>query len=477
MVDANRPNILLITTDQQRFDAMRLNKPDSPLCTANMDALARGGVNFTRAYSTCPVCIPARRSLLTGLHPTTHGLMGYRDGLEWDPPFTVPQLLGRSGYQTQLIGKLHLYPQRKRYGFDHMIRSESPATRPESQLMPVNDYAEWLQKQGVVGEVENHGVNGNSRLARPHPLAESYHHTSWLTDQAIDFLTRRRDPSCPWFLHLSYWAPHPPLVPPQAYWDRYCNLDLSPSIGQWASELRGDGLGLAPDAMKGPFDPEEIRRAIAGYFGLIHHIDDRINALLERYFVYGSERAHEPTLILFTSDHGEMLGDHHLFRKSLPYEASAHVPLFLSHRNMGLATGVTNDALVGLEDVAATCLDAGGVNLPKELAGALEGKSLMPALRGDALSTRDWLFGQCEAMGGLSHVYAVHGPLKYVYFTQSHKEQLFNVIDDPSEMRDLSENTDLLESFRDAVSEYMTQTGQQKFERQALKPCCNRSPW
>ncbi|MEX0745282.1 MAG: sulfatase-like hydrolase/transferase, partial [Phycisphaeraceae bacterium] len=119
---ARRPNIILITTDQQRFDAMGLNCPTTPLQTPTLDSLAARGVNFTRAYSTCPVCVPARRSLLCGLHPATHGLRGYRDGLEWDPPFTLPGLLSDAGYQTELIGKLHLYPQRKRYGFDHMIR-------------------------------------------------------------------------------------------------------------------------------------------------------------------------------------------------------------------------------------------------------------------------------------------------------------------------------------------------------------------
>src|SRR5690606_10715615 len=104
VMSAQRPNILLITTDQQRGDALGLNG-NSVLQTPNLDALAAHGVNFSQARSTCPVCIPARRSLLTGLHPSSHGLRRYQDGLEWEAPFTLPEILGRNGYQTQLIGK------------------------------------------------------------------------------------------------------------------------------------------------------------------------------------------------------------------------------------------------------------------------------------------------------------------------------------------------------------------------------------
>jgi arylsulfatase A-like enzyme len=470
----DRPNILLITTDQQRFDAMRLNNPDTPLRTANLDWLASQGVNFTRAYTTCPVCIPARRSLLTGLHPTTHGLTGYQDGLDWDPPFTVPGRLAEHGYQTQLIGKLHLSPQRKRYGFQNMIRSDSPNYRPDSDQHPVNDYTEWLLQQDPGAEPNNHGVNGNSRIGRPFNLDENLHQTSWLADQAIDFLTRRRDPTCPWFLHLSFWAPHPPMIPPQAYWDLYKDIDVEPTFGDWSRGMTGNGLGKAPDAAVGPFDPEEIRRATAGYFGLIHHIDDRIRAVMDRYFMYGNARRNEPTLIIFTSDHGEMLGDHHLWRKSLPYEASAHVPFFVTGYNMDLASG-SSDALVGLEDVAATIFDAAGVSQPEQFNNDLDSQSLMPALRGETLHTRDQLHGQIHS-GGFSNHFTIEDQHKYIRFNRTGEEQLFNVIDDPTEQHDLSSDTQRLGELREATNSYMQSTGQDVPEADTLKPCLNQCP-
>jgi len=468
-----RPNILLITTDQQRFDAMGLNNPASPLRTPNMDHLAATGVNFTRAYTTSPVCIPARRSLLTGLHPTTHGLTRYQDGLEWDPPFTLPGLLSDAGYQTQLIGKLHLYPQRKRYGFDHMVRSETPNHRPGSAHMPHNDYDDWLKAHGIPFHGQSLGVAGNGRVARPFHLDEEYHQTSWCADQAAAFLTRYRDPSCPFFLHLSFWAPHPPLIPPQAYWDRYKGMDYRAAIGDWTpnfDDIPGLNRGLDPSSATGPFGIEEIRDAAAGYFGLINHVDDRISFVLDRLFEYGNPRSKEPTYIIFTSDHGEMLGDHHLWRKTVAYEASAHVPFFISGRNVELPAA-TCDQLVCLEDVAATALDLAGVGIPDALSGELESASLAGTLRGETIRTRERLFGQC----GPYH-YLVHGRHKYLWFASTNQEQLFDLADDPRELHDLSADAAALAPFRAALADHLRATGQAAPDAAALRPCAGKPP-
>lgn len=469
----DRPNILLITTDQQRYDAMGLNNPSSPLRTPNLDSLAAKGVNFTRAYTTCPVCIPARRTLLTGLHPTTHGLLRYQDGLEWDPPFTLPGLLSEAGYQTQLVGKLHLYPQRKRYGFDHMVRSETPNARPTSKTMPVNDYATWLRDQGIPFHPQAVGTAGNGRVARPYNLDEEYHQTSWCADQAVRFLTQQRDPSCPYFMHLSFWAPHPPLIPPQAYWDRYKGMDYRATLGDWTpdfEEIPGLNRGLDPSSQTGPFGIEEIRDAAAGYFGLINHVDDRIGFILDRLFEYGSDRASEPTYIIFTSDHGEMLGDHHLWRKSIAYEGSSHVPFFISGRNVDLP-GTTNDELVCLEDVAATALDMAGVEVPDALSGELESASLAGTLRGETVQTRGRLFGQCSG-----HHFLVQGQHKYLWFEATGEEQLFDLESDPCECRDLSANTAALAPFRAALAEHLSETGQEAPDPAALSPCAGEAP-
>ena len=475
MNDPARPNVILITTDQQRFDCMGLNDPAGDLRTPICDQLAAGGVNFSRAYVTCPVCIPARRTLLTGLHPDTHGLRTYRDGLEWDPPFTLPGLLARNGWHTALIGKLHLFPQRKRYGFEYMLRTESPNDRWDSPMQQVNDWADWLRQQGI-DQLNNLGINGNGRFARPWDLPERYHHTSWLADRAVDFLVKYRDPSQPFFMHLSFWAPHPPLIPPQAYWDRYHRRHRRrPVMSQWTPPFDTAPRGIADDSAIGPFDEAEMHDAIAGYYGLINHIDDRIRYVLTRMFEYGSPRAKEPTLIIFTSDHGEMLGDHHLWRKSLPYEGSAHVPFFIAWRNMpGLVRG-GSDQLVGLEDVAATVLDACGLPLPESLRSGLDSTSLMPILRGEARhETRARLFGECQGVG--SHHYIVEGPLKYIWYSRTNEEQLFDLATDPQELHDLSGEVARLQPFRQHLAAHLAGREDCHYDPAALRPCGNAPP-
>jgi len=463
-----RPNLLLITTDQQRHDAVGYANAQG-LRTANLDGLAGAGMRFRRAYVTCPVCIPARRTLLSGQHPKTHGLRWYQDGLEFDPPDTMPGCLSRAGYQTQLVGKMHLHPQGKRYGFDNIILSECAHHRPHSEVQRRNDYVDWLRANGIQTHPNLHGLSGNGRLARPAQLPEAYHHSTWVAQQAADFLVHRRDPSVPWFLHLSFVAPHPPLNPPYPYWERYADKDLRPAIGEWAPRWQEGMLSPQPDAAHGPFDPEEMRLAIAGYYGLIHHIDDLVAYVLDRYLEYHTPRPREPLYILFSSDHGEMLGDHSLYRKSLPYEASAHVPFFVTGRNVPLASG-ESDLLATWEDIMPTLLDLAGVPIP----AGLDGMSLAPAVRGETQEGRPFVYGECA--GVADNHYIVEGDWKYIWFARTNEEQLFNLKEDPAECRDLSGDAGPLEAMRDRMAGAVEGLPDRTYDRLKLNPCRNQPP-
>lgn len=464
-----RPNILLITTDQQRYDALGING-NRVLETPNLDSLAARGVNFDRAYVTCPVCIPARRSLISGQHPKTHGLRWYQDGLDFDPPYTMPGILSAAGYQTQLVGKLHLHPMGKRYGFDHMVLSETSHSRPTSPQQPRNDYVRWLKSQGIDDHPHFHGISANGRVVSTWPLEERFHHINWLTREATRFLCEDRDPTVPFFLHLSHFHPHPPLVPTRDYLDRYLAKKMPPpAIGDWA--VQGEcPPGNPADSALGPFPPEIIERARAAYYALINHLDDSIAHVIDRWREYGNPRIKEPLYVIFSSDHGEMLGDHHLFRKSLGYEASAHVPFFISGYNVDLTPG-RSDALCCWEDVLPTVADLAGVELP----GPSDGRSLAPICRGeDDPRAREHIFGMCQAE--FSNYFLVHGDHKYIWFPQTNEEQVFNLRSDPEENTDLSGHADLLTPLREIMAREVADIEDVDFVQDALQPCGNQTP-
>lgn len=463
-----KPHILLITTDQQRYDALGING-NPHLETANLDHLAARGVNFDRTYITCPVCIPARRTLLSGQHPFTHELRGYQDGLNYDPPFTLPGLLSDAGYQTQLVGKLHMHPMGKRYGYDNMVLSETSNWRPDSPLQPRNDYVRWLRSQGVQEHPHFHGINGNGRRIAPWPLEDRFHHNNWLAREAVKFLTEDRDPTAPFFLHLSFFHPHPPLVPTRDYLKRYLAKDLPEApIGEWVPD-HPIQPGIAADSAVGPFDPEEIRQARAAYYALIHHIDDCVAHVLEAWRVYGNPRAKEPLYIIFSSDHGEMLGQHQLFRKSLAYEGSSHVPFFISGFNVPITPG-RSSALSCWEDLLPTVADLADVPLP----GPVDGISLAPLLRGEAIAEREELTGMCHSQ--FTNYFQVRGNHKYIWFADTHEEQLFDLEADPQENHDLSADTEVLAPFRKTMAETLTREGGVTYDPAKLTPCCNRPP-
>ena len=421
-MSAHRPNFLLLMTDQQRGDALGI-EGHPVLLTPTLDAIAHQGVRFRRAYSTCPVCIPARRSLLSGQFPKTHGMLGYREGVDWEPEATLPGVLSAAGYQTYLAGRgMHQHPPRKRFGYAHMVVHQGRES----------DYDEWLARRQPEGSGGYYGtgVTHNDWTARAWHLPEAYHMTNWTVNTALDFL-RKRDPSCPFVLTVSFLAPHPPLVPPAPYMERYLRLDLpAPAIGDWAEPPADGGLGLGPAPGRVDLRGEALRAARAGYYGLINHVDDQLNRLLSPLLGLDGATARN-TVVLFCSDHGEMLGDHYLWRKSLPYEASARVPFLVrAPAHMGLSSGATVDAPVCLEDLMPTVLDLAGLDVPP----SVEGRSLVPWLKGETPAWREHLHLECAP----THHALTDGRWKYVWWVADGREQFFDLAADPQECRDLA---------------------------------------
>ena len=205
-----RPNILFICVDQWRADALSL--AGHPVAeTPHLDRLARDGINFTQAYASTPTCVPARATIFTGLSPRHTGFVGYNDRIDWRYDATMPGLLADAGYHTQCVGKMHTHPSRNLMGFHNVILHDGYLHRERAKRDDyglVDDYTPWLREHlGPQADYIDTGVGCNGYAARPWVYDEMLHPTSWVTTQSIDFV-RRRDPTKPFFLMMSYHRPH-----------------------------------------------------------------------------------------------------------------------------------------------------------------------------------------------------------------------------------------------------------------------------
>ena len=445
---SDRPNILMIVTDQQRGDCLSLD--GHPVVqTPHIDEIGGSGAFFRHAYSACPLCIPARRTLLTGMRACSHGLVG-NQRIDMDLP-TLPQVLKNEGYQTHLCGKLHFWPERKRFGFDSMDWSDGPY-----EGSALGDYGSYLYSQ--VGRLPRaslaHGASLNSPIARPWHLEDRLHFTNWVTDRALEFL-ERRDPSAPYFLNLSYFHPHVPCTPPEFYYDRYIRMDLpDASIGDWARISDSPVAGQPIRGRRFLGSRDMLRQFQAGYFGCINHIDDQVGRVLDTI-------DNENTIVVFVSDHGEMLGDHQYFQKSQFCEASARIPFLMRMPDaMGISQEQVHDVPVELMDVMPTLLDAVGIDAPD----TIEGESLVPLLRGKTDCVRDHVHIENVNSGYKGHPEAVtqaltDGRWKYVWRPMLDDELLFDLGKDPNELEDLASDAhqvDRLAEWRGRLVEELT---------------------
>lgn len=433
------PNIVLIEVDQMRGDCLgALGHP--VVETPYLDMMARDGVLFRHAYSAVPSCIAARAAILTGMSQENHGRVGYADRVPWDYPNFIAQSFAEAGYHTQAIGKMHVYPTRSLCGFHNVIlhdgymgynrRTDTPM---HDSWNETDDYLKWLRERlGSDVDIIDSGLECNSWVARPWHLSEQFHPTNWVVNESIDFL-RRRDPTRPFFLKMSFVRPHSPLDPPQAYFDQYIHQDIPlPPVGDWAEYEDHNEDGRYIDAVKGVISPRALKRQRAAYYGLITHIDHQIGRFLQSLIEYGLR---ENTVILFVSDHGDMLGDHNWFRKSVPYQGSVNVPFLIYDpgRLLKCKHNQLNDDVVELRDIMPTLLDIAGIEIPD----TVDGLSLKRRLE-EGTPWRDYIHGE-HTYGQWSNHYITNGSEKYIWFSQTGREQYFRLDQDPAELRDLAQ--------------------------------------
>lgn len=418
--DKSHPNILFIHTEHHRGDSLGC-EGHPVLLTPNMDNIAFQGVRFSRFYSACPTCIASRRSILRGQLPQTHGMVGYRDGLEWSDVPSLPQVLRDNGYQTMHAGRsMHQYPVRKCYGFEQMVVNE--------------DYHEWLRdmhpRHGMA-EWHGGGVMHNDWTVHPWHLEEDLHHTNWAVETALRMLSKR-DPSRPFFMSLGFLEAHPPFQPPAFYFERYLRTGVpDPYIGNWCNPSSAQEMAGTDYVSSGHIAlPDEAFLSMrAAYYGALNHIDDQLRRIINP--VNGLRHGRD-TIIILTSDHGEMMGDHYRFRKSLGYEGSARVPFLLSAPpQFNISRRSVVDAVATHADIMPTLLDMLNISIPE----SVDGRSLYPLMRGDQLS--DWR----EALHiehSPNHHALTDGHSKYIWWPHDGSEQFFDLDTDPHELCDIT---------------------------------------
>lgn len=434
----SKPNVLFLMADQHRGDCLHADGNPAAI-TPNLDRIGAEGARFRCAYSSTPTCTPARSCLLTGMSPWNHGMLGYGRVAE-KYPVELPRLMKEAGYFTMAIGKLHYSPQRNYHGYDMALLDES------SRVQSIDfrsDYRSWFYTEAPNLDPDATGVGFNDYKGKAYVLPERLHPTAWTADSAVRFLeTYQRQQ--PFFLKVSFARPHSPYDPPQRWMDRFRGGVPKEHVAPWA-ERYVERNTTKDDIWHGRVSAEETRTARQAYHGSVAFVDEQIGRILEALEKRGLL---EETLILYTSDHGDMTGDHNLWRKSYAYEPSARVPMLMRWPKgmIGSRRGQVRAEPTELRDITATILAAGGATLPRPI----DGRSLIECVAKNGAGWREWIdleHDVCYAKE--NHWNALtDGKEKYIFHARDGEEMLFDLTADPHEMRNLAGESAAAERLR-----------------------------
>lgn len=430
MPSNTRPHVLLIVTDQLRADC--LGHAGHPcIQTPFVDQLAKIGIRFSHAYSPVASCVPARASLMTGMDANHTGISGMGPGnnlLDNHWPHTLPGEMLKAGYHTFAVGHLHFHPWRILNGF-HETQLDEP--------IDDTDYVHWFRSQMPGVGYFDHADDWNGHEPCPWPHDERLHPVAWTTDTALRFMDRR-DPEKPFFMKVSYLRPHSPYDPPQRYMDQYANSYIPlPFKSDWSKKWEGP---LAKDAWSGSTTDQHHRSIRQAYYGIVSFLDDQIKRLVHSMYEKDPQ-AMDNTWIIFTSDHGDMLGDHNLWRKTYAYESCVRIPMIITPPTSWAGPqGVERDALVEIQDIMPTLLQTAGLDIP----ATCTGKSMIPLLANPSPLWRDTVHGQHTTCYSpeMAHHFLTDGKEKYIWHPHTKTEQFFDLQADPNECHNLASSSE-----------------------------------
>lgn len=449
-----RPNILFIMDDQHRWDYLGCAGA-SFVSTPNIDKLAAEGVRFTQCTTNAPVCAPARIALACGQQPHRVGAAGNNAYLPQRVP-TYYQHLRDHGYVVGGVGKFDLAkpspfngkrgdrPFNFTWGFTHPVEIEGKMHAGNSPT-PLGPYGEWLKSRGEYdafhADYKMRAQKGWAVTAHDSVLPAEAFADSYIGARAAQWIDESTSEH-PWHLFVSFVGPHDPYDPPTSYANKYRDADMPAPV-----PCKRDGRPAWVQRKMRDYDAATVTTTRQQYCASIEAIDDAVGRILEALDRTGQR---DNTYIVFASDHGEMLGDHGLYTKSVPYEAALRVPLMIS--GPGIVGNRVSDALVELIDINPTITAMAGLT-PQQ---GLDAKSLMPVLGSATQTHRDSTVSQLENFKLIRT--ATHKLVRSI----GDGIELYDLVNDPDEQHNVA-----------AQQPDMVQQLQQKLNRRMLEGQAN----
>lgn len=471
-MEQNRPNVIVITTDQQRKETLGCYG-SSFVNTPNLDHMAQNGVKFERAYCTNPVCTPSRASMLTGKYVSNHGAWNIGTNVPEKQLF-LPELFKTNGYRTHAIGKLHLNAAQVPPG-----KSKEPGQNWEEYFENfTGPYLGFETIEASVGHT-NFGIKGHYGLwveeksGKKHfPSyrksdfefgADAYdweipielHNNTWVAERSVNFLKQRAGDQEPFFLNIGFEDPHHPHCLPlevaETVTDEYLasmplpkysegELEDKPPYfqlvreGRWGEDPLKGSYNLA--GQQQGFDYRQVserdaRLGRAYYYKMVEMIDDAVGEIFDQLDELGLA---DNTIVVFTSDHGELLGDHGIWMKGpLHYEELVNVPFVVQWKNH-IPADVTNNSISSLVDLAPTLLSLCHISIPEEM----DGKDCSSVWMGEDVTIRKQaLIEYIDEPGKLQLKTIVTTDYKLTYYTNQGFGELYDLKKDPEEMNNL----------------------------------------
>lgn len=495
----DRPNIVLITSDQQLYDTLGFK--NSRIKTPALDRLAREGTDFTRAYTNNPVCTPSRATVITGLYPSWHGAWTIGVKLPEDVP-TVGQTFIDNGYDTCLVGKAHFQPLAHTplpggesvecqptlrdldfwrtfndnyapwYGFNHVETCRNHA----DEYHVGGHYGIWMEEQGftewrdyyhhypiVPGEDEKYNKDGHWTLP------EEYHYTTWTGERTCANIERMAGEGNPFFIWSSFHDPHPPYLVPEPWASMYNpddmvlgeltpgELDKMPPPHQmtqdpdadWSQFKEPKGNEAHGYHYHGKHTDDQMRKNMAIYYGMVSFMDHQIGCILDKLDKLGIA---DNTIIVFSTDHGHYMGHHGLTAKgAFHYEEAIKLP-FVARWPGHIPAGRSCDALQALIDLPSTFLSAAGIEPP----GLMQGVNQLPVWCGEEESARDNVLVEFRHQPTKVHIRTfINERYKMTLYRDRDWGELFDLQEDPGEVNNLFNDPEVARIKADLMAHWL----------------------